>query len=166
MDPPAPETLMRALEMLNYLGGIDDDGELTPVSSCCSCPAACPMLGQQGIVFCILVGCMDIVRSGCSIDMARFLSDGHTFARLSPIPQLSPWCASALCDRSYAGWGDDVGVPAGPPAGQDACRCTRVQVLHCATLHCCGFFSIGTPVRVSVLRGLMLCRHWFSGHGM
>jgi HrpA-like RNA helicase len=32
MDPPAPETLMRALEMLNYLGGIDDDGELTPVS--------------------------------------------------------------------------------------------------------------------------------------
>ncbi len=31
MDPPAPEPLMRALEMLNYLGGIDDDGELTPV---------------------------------------------------------------------------------------------------------------------------------------
>ncbi len=31
MDPPAPETLMRALEMLNYLGAIDDDGELTPV---------------------------------------------------------------------------------------------------------------------------------------
>lgn len=32
MDPPAPETLMRALEMLNYLGAIDDDGEMTPVS--------------------------------------------------------------------------------------------------------------------------------------
>ncbi len=29
MDPPAPETLMRALELLNYLGGISDDGELT-----------------------------------------------------------------------------------------------------------------------------------------
>jgi HrpA-like RNA helicase len=29
MDPPAPETLMRALEMLNYLGGIDDEGNLT-----------------------------------------------------------------------------------------------------------------------------------------
>ncbi|ORX52458.1 P-loop containing nucleoside triphosphate hydrolase protein [Hesseltinella vesiculosa] len=29
MDPPAPETLMRALEMLNYLGALDDDGELT-----------------------------------------------------------------------------------------------------------------------------------------
>lgn len=34
MDPPAPETLMRALEMLNYLGAIDDDGNLTPVSRC------------------------------------------------------------------------------------------------------------------------------------
>ena len=29
MDPPAPETLMRALELLNNLGALDDDGELT-----------------------------------------------------------------------------------------------------------------------------------------
>lgn len=29
MDPPAPETLMRALETLNYLGALDDDGNLT-----------------------------------------------------------------------------------------------------------------------------------------
>eukprot|EP01012_Entosiphon_sulcatum_P012233 TRINITY_DN17645_c0_g1_i1.p1 TRINITY_DN17645_c0_g1~~TRINITY_DN17645_c0_g1_i1.p1 ORF type:complete len:760 (+),score=155.17 TRINITY_DN17645_c0_g1_i1:1150-3429(+) len=29
MDPPAPETLMRALELLNYLGSLSDDGELT-----------------------------------------------------------------------------------------------------------------------------------------
>jgi pre-mRNA-splicing factor ATP-dependent RNA helicase DHX15/PRP43 len=29
MDPPAPETLMRALEQLNYLGALDDDGVLT-----------------------------------------------------------------------------------------------------------------------------------------
>ena len=28
-DPPAPETLMRALEQLNYLGALDDEGELT-----------------------------------------------------------------------------------------------------------------------------------------
>jgi pre-mRNA-splicing factor ATP-dependent RNA helicase DHX15/PRP43 len=33
MDPPAPETLMRALELLNYLGAIDDEGELTAVRS-------------------------------------------------------------------------------------------------------------------------------------
>ncbi|KAM3735161.1 hypothetical protein ACB098_10G068300 [Castanea mollissima] len=29
MDPPALETLMRALEVLNYLGALDDDGNLT-----------------------------------------------------------------------------------------------------------------------------------------
>ncbi|XP_059070870.1 probable pre-mRNA-splicing factor ATP-dependent RNA helicase DEAH2 isoform X3 [Cryptomeria japonica] len=29
MDPPAPETLMRALELLNYLGALDEDGNLT-----------------------------------------------------------------------------------------------------------------------------------------
>ena len=33
MDPPAPETLMRALEMLNYLGALDDEGELTPLGA-------------------------------------------------------------------------------------------------------------------------------------
>ena len=31
MDPPAPETLMRALEQLNYLGALDDEGELTAI---------------------------------------------------------------------------------------------------------------------------------------
>lgn len=35
MDPPAPETLMRALELLNYLGALDDNGNLTEVSSLC-----------------------------------------------------------------------------------------------------------------------------------
>lgn len=29
MDPPAPETLMRAFELLNYLGALDDDGNVT-----------------------------------------------------------------------------------------------------------------------------------------
>jgi pre-mRNA-splicing factor ATP-dependent RNA helicase DHX15/PRP43 len=33
MDPPAPETLMRALEMLNYLGALNDDGDLTELGS-------------------------------------------------------------------------------------------------------------------------------------
>jgi pre-mRNA-splicing factor ATP-dependent RNA helicase DHX15/PRP43 len=31
VDAPAPETLMRALELLNYLAAIDDDGILTPL---------------------------------------------------------------------------------------------------------------------------------------
>ncbi|XP_071480742.1 putative pre-mRNA-splicing factor ATP-dependent RNA helicase PRP1 [Diadema antillarum] len=33
MDPPAPETLMRALELLNYLGALDDNGDLTRLGS-------------------------------------------------------------------------------------------------------------------------------------
>ena len=33
MDPPAPETLMRALEELNYLGALSDEGDLTKTGS-------------------------------------------------------------------------------------------------------------------------------------
>eukprot|EP01105_Mastigella_eilhardi_P021513 TRINITY_DN5214_c0_g1_i2.p1 TRINITY_DN5214_c0_g1~~TRINITY_DN5214_c0_g1_i2.p1 ORF type:complete len:640 (+),score=177.02 TRINITY_DN5214_c0_g1_i2:435-2354(+) len=33
MDPPAPETLMRALELLNYMQAVDDDGNLTELGS-------------------------------------------------------------------------------------------------------------------------------------
>ena len=29
MDPPAPETMMRALELLNYIGALDDEGVMT-----------------------------------------------------------------------------------------------------------------------------------------
>jgi pre-mRNA-splicing factor ATP-dependent RNA helicase DHX15/PRP43 len=31
IDPPAPETMMRALEQLNYLGALDDDGNMTDI---------------------------------------------------------------------------------------------------------------------------------------
>ena len=31
LDPPAPETLMRALELLHFLGALDDEGDLTPL---------------------------------------------------------------------------------------------------------------------------------------
>jgi pre-mRNA-splicing factor ATP-dependent RNA helicase DHX15/PRP43 len=36
MDPPAPETLMRALEELNYLACLDDEGELTTLGGLAS----------------------------------------------------------------------------------------------------------------------------------
>jgi pre-mRNA-splicing factor ATP-dependent RNA helicase DHX15/PRP43 len=36
MDPPAPETLMRALEELNYLACLDDDGNLTTLGDLAS----------------------------------------------------------------------------------------------------------------------------------
>ncbi|KAI1088946.1 P-loop containing nucleoside triphosphate hydrolase protein [Rostrohypoxylon terebratum] len=36
MDPPAPETMMRALEELNYLACLDDEGQLTSLGSLAS----------------------------------------------------------------------------------------------------------------------------------
>jgi pre-mRNA-splicing factor ATP-dependent RNA helicase DHX15/PRP43 len=33
VDAPAPETLMRALELLNYLAALNDEGELTPLGA-------------------------------------------------------------------------------------------------------------------------------------
>src|SRR5690606_36859776 len=36
MDPPAPETMMRALEELNYLACLDDDGNLTALGKMAS----------------------------------------------------------------------------------------------------------------------------------
>jgi hypothetical protein len=45
MDPPAPETLMRALELLNYLGALDDDGNLTKVGHS---PTSCMLAGVNG----------------------------------------------------------------------------------------------------------------------
>ena len=46
MDPPAPETLMRALEQLNYLGALDDEGELTDIGrTMCELPTD-PLLSK------------------------------------------------------------------------------------------------------------------------
>ncbi|KAI9912327.1 hypothetical protein PsorP6_006171 [Peronosclerospora sorghi] len=47
MDPPAPETLMRALEMLNYLGALDDDGELTELGRQMASLPVLPQLGKM-----------------------------------------------------------------------------------------------------------------------
>lgn len=49
MDPPAPETLMRALEQLNFLGALDDDGNLTPIGEQMSEFPLDPMLSKMVI---------------------------------------------------------------------------------------------------------------------
>lgn len=46
LDPPAPETLMRALEELNYIGAISDDGDLTKIGSQMSEFPLDPTLGK------------------------------------------------------------------------------------------------------------------------
>ncbi|KAK2968322.1 hypothetical protein RJ640_021711 [Escallonia rubra] len=50
MDPPAPETLMRALEVLNYLGALDDDGNLTKLGEIMSEFPLDPQLGKMLVV--------------------------------------------------------------------------------------------------------------------
>src|ERR1700712_5232836 len=50
MDPPAPETLMRALELLNYLGALDDEGELTQLGHYMSEFPLDPQLAKMLIV--------------------------------------------------------------------------------------------------------------------
>lgn len=52
MDPPAPETLMRALELLNYLDALDDDGELTPLGSMMAEFPLDPQLAKMLIASC------------------------------------------------------------------------------------------------------------------
>ncbi|TYZ65841.1 hypothetical protein PybrP1_008088 [[Pythium] brassicae (nom. inval.)] len=47
MDPPAPETLMRALEMLNYLGALDDEGDLTPMGKVMAMLPVHPQLAKM-----------------------------------------------------------------------------------------------------------------------
>ncbi|XP_022080555.1 putative pre-mRNA-splicing factor ATP-dependent RNA helicase PRP1 [Acanthaster planci] len=49
MDPPAPETLMRALELLNYLGALDDNGDLTELGSMMAEFPLDPQLGKMVI---------------------------------------------------------------------------------------------------------------------
>lgn len=56
MDPPAPETLMRALEELNYLACLDDEGELTAMGKLASAfpldPALAVMLISSPEFYC------------------------------------------------------------------------------------------------------------------
>ena len=53
MDPPAPETLMRALELLNYLGALDDEGNMSQVHTHFH-PSFTQVRGHQCIVMTFL----------------------------------------------------------------------------------------------------------------
>ncbi|KAI8883086.1 P-loop containing nucleoside triphosphate hydrolase protein [Backusella circina FSU 941] len=75
MDPPAPETLMRALELLNYLEALDDDGELTPTGELMSAFPLDPQLSKMLI---------ESPRFGCSneiLSIAALLSVPQIFVR-------------------------------------------------------------------------------------
>ena len=50
MDPPAPKALMRALEVLNYLGALDDEGNLTKLGDIMSEFPLDPQMAKMLIV--------------------------------------------------------------------------------------------------------------------
>ncbi|EDQ87046.1 uncharacterized protein MONBRDRAFT_33607 [Monosiga brevicollis MX1] len=75
MDPPAPETLMRALELLNYLGALDDDGELTPLGSQMSEFPLDPQLSKM------LIASTEFNCSNEMLSIAAMLSVPNVFLR-------------------------------------------------------------------------------------
>ena len=75
MDPPAPETLMRALELLNYLGALDDEGELTPVGSLMADLPLDPQLAK------LVVGSPAFACSNEALTIVAMLSAPNVFVR-------------------------------------------------------------------------------------
>eukprot|EP01121_Diplochlamys_sp_Union-15-3_P006129 TRINITY_DN16640_c0_g1_i1.p1 TRINITY_DN16640_c0_g1~~TRINITY_DN16640_c0_g1_i1.p1 ORF type:complete len:603 (-),score=113.94 TRINITY_DN16640_c0_g1_i1:51-1859(-) len=75
MDPPAPETLMRALELLNYLGALDDDGNLTPTGNMMAEFPLDPQLAKM------LITSAQFNCSNEILSIAAMLSVPHCFVR-------------------------------------------------------------------------------------
>ena len=82
MDPPAPETLMRALELLNYLGALDDDGNLTELGAMMAEFPLDPQLAKmllyspQVVVVsvCVLRGMGGVVAAAAAVGVAAVVS--------------------------------------------------------------------------------------------
>jgi pre-mRNA-splicing factor ATP-dependent RNA helicase DHX15/PRP43 len=75
MDPPAPETLMRALELLNYLAALDDDGELTQLGSLMAEFPLDPQLAKM------LIGSCELQCSNEILSVTAMLSVPQCFVR-------------------------------------------------------------------------------------
>ncbi|AEY94834.1 FAAR180Cp [Eremothecium gossypii FDAG1] len=77
MDPPAPETMMRALEELNYLACLDDEGNLTPLGRLASQFPLDPMLAVM------LIGSNEFHCSEEILTIVAMLSVPNVFVRPS-----------------------------------------------------------------------------------
>ncbi|XP_042444200.1 probable pre-mRNA-splicing factor ATP-dependent RNA helicase DEAH2 isoform X2 [Zingiber officinale] len=74
MDPPAPETLMRALEILNYLGALDDDGNLTKLGELMSEFPLDPQMSKM-LVVSPEFNCSNEILSMCAMLSVGLLCD-------------------------------------------------------------------------------------------
>ena len=79
----APETLMRALELLNYLGALDDDGELTQLGSMMAEFPLDPQLGKM------LVASTDYNCSNEILSITALLSGERKYIPPPPPRQLT-----------------------------------------------------------------------------
>ncbi|EDO17557.1 hypothetical protein Kpol_534p38 [Vanderwaltozyma polyspora DSM 70294] len=77
MDPPAPETMMRALEELNYLACLDDNGDLTALGRLASQFPLDPMLAVM------LIGSSEFHCSQEMLTIVAMLSVPNVFIRPS-----------------------------------------------------------------------------------
>ncbi|SCW00550.1 LAFE_0C06678g1_1 [Lachancea fermentati] len=77
MDPPAPETMMRALEELNYLACLDDDGNLTALGRLASQFPLDPMLAVM------LIGSPEFHCSQEMLTIVAMISVPNVFIRPS-----------------------------------------------------------------------------------
>merc|ERR1719450_1559181 len=75
LDPPAPETLMRALEMLNFLGCLNDEGDLTDLGDMASEFPLDPQLAKM------LIMSPDFKCSNELLSIAAMLSVPNAFVR-------------------------------------------------------------------------------------
>lgn len=98
MDPPAPETLMRALELLNYLGALDDEGELTSTGSLMADFPLDPQLSKM------LVASPEFNCSNEILSIAAMLSVPNVFVR----PRESARAADEAKERFAHAEGDHL----------------------------------------------------------
>jgi len=98
MDPPAPETLMRALELLNYLGALDDEGNLTRMGSLMAEFPLDPQLSKM------LVASPEFRCSNEILSIAAMLSVPNVFVR----PREAAKAADAAKARFAHGDGDHL----------------------------------------------------------
>jgi len=75
MDPPAPETLMRALELLVYLEALDEDGNLTPLGTMMAEFPLDPQLSKM------LISSCDLNCSNEVLSITAMLSVPQVFVR-------------------------------------------------------------------------------------
>ncbi|KAI3380849.1 hypothetical protein SNEBB_002371 [Seison nebaliae] len=83
MDPPAPETLMRALELLNYLDALNDEGELTETGKLMSEFPLDPQLSKM------LISSCDYNCSNEILSIVSLLSAANCFIRPNDMKQMA-----------------------------------------------------------------------------